>query len=53
VQAFTVRFGINERERIAAHFRSRWGPPSSETTQSIRRKEKEQKPRQVYSVRWE
>ncbi|HEX5611888.1 MAG TPA: hypothetical protein VFX67_04495 [Burkholderiales bacterium] len=51
VQAFTVRFGINERERIADHFRSRWGAPTSETTQSISRKERD--PKQVTRVRWD
>lgn len=53
VQAFTVRFGVNERDRVAAYFRSRWGTPASEATQSIRRKEKEQEPRKVYQARWD
>lgn len=51
VQAFTVRFGVNERDRVANHFRSRWGAPTSETTQSISRKEKD--PKQVTRVRWD
>lgn len=50
VQAFTVRFGVNERERVANHFRSRWGAPASEITQSINRKDGD--PRQVWKLRW-
>jgi hypothetical protein len=53
VQAFTVRFSVNERDRVAAHFRSRWGAPSSEATQAILRKEKQKEPRKVYNVRWD
>ena len=51
VQAFTVRFGLNDREKVASHFRSKWGAPASETTQAISRKEKE--PKLVSKVRWD
>ena len=51
VQAFTVRFGIAERDRVANHFRSRWGAPTSEATESTSRKEKD--PKQVRKVRWD
>jgi hypothetical protein len=51
VQAFTVRFGRNDRERVVAHFRSRWGAPAREATESVSRKEGG--PRQVYKARWD
>lgn len=51
VQAFTVRFDVREREKIAAYFRSRWGPPTGESTESLGRKDKE--PKKLYKVRWD
>ena len=51
MQAFTVRFDIRDREKIAAYFRSRWGTPTGETTESIRRKDKD--PKKVYKARWD
>ena len=55
VQAFTVRFDTKDREKVGAYFRSRWGAPTGEATESIRRKEKDtkQQPKQVYKVRWD
>ncbi len=53
VQAFTIRFGINERSRVAAHFRSKWGAPTSEATQAIPRKGKDPEPKQIYTARWD
>ena len=51
VQAFTVRFDTRDRDRVAAHFRSRWGAPAGEVTETVGRKEKRTK--QVQKLRWD
>ena len=51
IQAISVRFDVRDRERVVAHLRSRWGPPSGEKTESIARKDKDD--RKVYKLTWE
>jgi hypothetical protein len=53
VQAFTVRFDTHNRDKIVAHFRSRWGAATREITEPIPRKDKDKKPKQVTKVRWD
>jgi len=50
VQAFDARFDVNNRDKLLAHLKARWGAPSSEVTETIpRRKDGE---RRVLKVRW-
>jgi len=51
VQAFDLRFETKDRNKVAAHAKTRWGAPLSEVTEAISRKDKDG--RQVYKVRWE
>jgi hypothetical protein len=51
VQAFDLRFETKDRDKVAAHAKTRWGAPLSEVTEAISRKDKDG--RQVYKVRWE
>lgn len=51
VQAFDVRFSLNDRERVAAFLKSRYGTPLSERTETISREGKPD--RRVYKLRWE
>jgi len=56
IQAVSVRFDINDRDRVISHLKSRWGPPSGEKTETIARKGKDGKSkddRKVYKVNWE
>jgi len=56
VEAFTVRFDVKEREKVGAYLRSRWGAPAAETTESVPRKDRdnrEKPPKQVYKARWD
>ncbi len=51
IQAFDVRFDTKDLERLKAHLRSRYGAPLSEATETIARKDRED--RQVFKMRWE
>ena len=51
IQAISVRFDVNDRERVITHLRSRWGPPSGEKAETIARKDKDD--RKVYKLNWE
>ena len=51
IQAFSVRFDVKDRDRVVAHFKSRWGPPSGETSETIARKGKDD--RRVSKLHWE
>ena len=51
IQAISVRFDVNDRERVVAHLRARWGPPAGEKTETIARKDKDD--RKVYKLSWE
>ena len=51
IQGFDVRFDTKERERVASHLKSRWGAPVAEATETISRKNKED--RRIYKVRWD
>jgi hypothetical protein len=51
IEAVSVRFDINDRDRVIAHLKSRWGPPAGEKTETIARKGKDD--RKVYKVNWE
>ena len=51
IQAFSVRFDHKDLDRVIAHFKSRWGLPSGEKTETIARKGKDD--RKVYKVNWE
>jgi hypothetical protein len=50
LQAFELRFDVNNREKVLAHLKARWGAPLSEATETfVRRKGGE---RRVLKVRW-
>jgi hypothetical protein len=51
VQGIAVRFDSKDRERIITHLKSRWGPPSGETEETIAKKGKED--RRVSKLNWE
>ena len=51
IQALSVRFDTRDREKVAAHFKSRWGAPAGEASETIARKGKDDK--RVYKLRWE
>ena len=51
IQAVSVRFDVNDRDRVIAHLKSRWGPPAGEKTETIARKGKDD--HKVYKVNWE
>jgi len=51
VQAFDVRFGLDECERVVSFLKSRYGKPLAERTETISRDGKPD--RQVYKLRWE
>ncbi len=51
IQAFDLRFDTKELERVRAHLKTRWGAPLSEATETIARKDKED--RKVFKMRWE
>jgi len=51
IQGFDLRFEVADRERVAAFFKSRWGAPRAEATDTISRGD--QPERKVYKVRWE
>lgn len=51
VQAFDVRFDSKDLERVKTHLRSRYGAPLSEATETIARRDRED--RQIFKMRWE
>ena len=51
IQGFDLRFDTKERDRVASHLKSRWGAPVAEATETISRKNKED--RLIYKVRWD
>jgi hypothetical protein len=51
VQGYGLRFDIKELERVKVFLRQRWGAPTSEATDVIAQKDKEDK--KIYKMRWE
>jgi len=51
VQAFELRFDTMDLERVKATLRSTWGAPLAEATETISRKNRED--RKVFKMRWE
>jgi hypothetical protein len=51
IQALSVRFDTKDRDKVVAHFTSRWGAPAGEASETIARKGKDGK--RVYKLRWE
>lgn len=51
VQAMDLRFDTKELDRMKEALRSRWGAPLAEVTETIARKDKED--RKVFKMRWE
>lgn len=51
VQAFDLRFDSKDLERLKAQLRSRWGEPKAEATETLARREGED--RKVFKMRWE
>jgi hypothetical protein len=51
VEAFDLRFDTRDLERLVAFLKTRYGAPTSETRDTIGRKD--EKARQVYSVLWQ
>jgi hypothetical protein len=52
VEAFDLRFDTRDLERLVAFLKTRYGAPTSETRDSIQRKD-DKKAREVYSVLWQ
>ena len=53
IRAFDLRFDIKDLERVKKLLKSRWGEPLAEATETIAARNKEQKDRQVFKMRWE
>lgn len=51
VQAFDLRFEAKDLEALKAHLRKRWGEPKAELTETLARREGED--RKVFKMRWE
>ena len=51
IQGFDLRFDVKDQDRLAAHFKARWGKPASEGRNKIYRDGKEL--REVYKVAWQ
>ena len=51
IQAFDLRFNIKDLERVKSFLRSRYGAPLAEATETIARRDKEE--RKVFKMRWE
>jgi hypothetical protein len=51
VQGFELRFAARDRPRVEAALKSKWGPPSGETRDLIKRKG--QKDAEVYKITWD
>ena len=51
IQAYSIRFDTNDRDRIIGYLKSRWGSPSGETAETIAKKGKED--RKIFKVNWE
>ena len=51
VEGIAVRFDSKDRDRVIGYLKSRWGPPSGETSETIAKKGKED--RKVFKVNWE
>ena len=53
IRAFDLRFDIKELEKVKALLKKRWGAPLAEATETIGARNKDQKDRQVFKMRWE
>jgi len=51
IQAFELRFDTKDLERVKATLRSSWGAPLAEATETISRKNRDD--RKVFKMRWE
>ncbi len=51
IQAMDLRFDTKDLERVKGALRAHWGAPLAETTETIARKDKED--RKVFKMRWE
>ena len=51
IRAYDLRFDIKDLERMTALLKSRWGAPLAEATETIARRDKED--RKVFKMRWE
>lgn len=50
IQAFDLRFAANDRDKVVAQLKSRWGAPLSEATETFSRRERSD--RKVHKTRW-
>ena len=50
IQAYDLRFDMQHLDRLAGHFKNRWGKPASEARDKIYKDSKEV--REVYKVAW-
>ena len=51
VQAYDLRFEAKDLEALKGHLRKRWGEPKAELTETLARREGED--RKVFKMRWE
>jgi hypothetical protein len=53
IRAFDLRFDTKDLERMKTILKTRWGAPLAEATETIGARNKEQKDRKVFKMRWE
>jgi len=53
IRAFDLRFDIIDLEKVKAVLRQRWGAPMAEATETIGARNKDDKDRHVFKMRWE
>lgn len=51
IQAYDLRFDLQDLQRLAGHFKGRWGKPVAETRDKIYKDSKEV--REVYKLAWQ
>jgi len=53
IQAIDLRFDTRDLEKVKEVLRARWGAPLAEATETFATKDKGQKDRSVFKMRWE
>ena len=53
VRGFDLRFDIKDMEKVKSMLVARWGKPLTEVTETIGARNKDQKDRKVFKMRWE
>jgi len=53
IRGYDLRFDIRDLDRVKSLLKARWGAPLAEATETIGARNKDQKDRHVYKMRWE